>query len=119
MRMPAAWKNSAISRESGLHLREHELVGDLVLDSEPRGHGPLGLLEPGDLLAHLHGPVEYLPLDRGAALGPGHRARVDLLEDAGHAADEVGSRLGQILPELVDVLGEGRAEPAVDADEGL
>src|SRR3989304_5394641 len=126
MRMPAAWKNSAISRDSGAPpetakrslppsaaciLENSSFSAILYLTASAAGTGRPALPAP-------RRRVEDLPLDRGAALGRGPRSRVDLLEDAGHAADEVRLGLGQGLPELVDVLGAGRAKAAVHPHEG-
>src|SRR5216684_1137937 len=99
--------------QSRVHLREHELVGDRVLHAQPGRHGSSGLLEARDLLAHADGPPEDLPLEGRASVGLGESARVDLLEHARDAADEVRASLGQVLAQLVDALREGRAEPAV------
>ena len=133
--MPAAWKNSAISLDSGAPpetakrsrppraaciFENTSLSAMRCLKASPAGTGWLRLLELRHLAPDAHRPVEDLALEPASpASRPGEDARVDLLEHARHAADEVRAHLGQVLAELVDALGEGGGEPAVHADERL
>src|SRR4026209_912040 len=97
--MPAAWKNSAISFESGAppdtakrrrppsaacSFENTSLWASRCLKARPGGAARPGRprrLRRRDLASHPPRPVEDLPLDRRAGLRPGEVARVDLLED--------------------------------------
>ncbi len=105
--------------EGLVQLAEHERVGDAVLEAEHGRDRTARLLELRHLPTHPDRPVEDLALDRRARLRLGEDARIDLLEHAGHAADEVRLHLGQVLAELVDALGERGGEAPVHADERL
>src|SRR5215475_6184957 len=61
-----------------------------VLEGQAGRHRPPGLLELRRLAPAPHRPVEDLPLDRRARLRLGDDPRVDLLEHARDAADEMG-----------------------------
>ncbi len=105
--------------EPRVELREDELVGDLPPELEPEGHGLAALLVAAHLASHRERPLEDLPLRRRARLRRGEDARVDLLEDARHAADEVRAHLGEVVAQLVEVLGERGREAVGHAQERL
>src|SRR5689334_2801342 len=74
---------------------------------------------PAHLSPDADGPVKDFLLRWRPGLDPRKNLGVDLLEHARHAADEVRPHFFQILAHLVEILGEGRAQPTVYADVRL
>ncbi len=105
--------------ESLVELGEHERVREPVLEPEEGRDRLARLLQTRHAATHSDRPVEDLPLERRARFRPREHSRVDLLEHAGHAADEVRLHLGQVLPQLVDALRERGGESPVHPDERL
>ena len=102
-----------------MQLAEHELVRERALEPQSGGQRLAALLVSAHLPAHADRPVEDRLLGRRAGLDAGQDLRVDLLEHTRHAADEVRAHFFEVVADLVEVLGEGRAEPAIDAEERL
>ena len=66
-----------------------------------------------DLFSDGDGALEKLLLRRGSRVDLVQDARVDLLVDAQHGAEDVGIHLSEVVAQLVDRLGEGDGGAAV------
>ena len=118
-RRPARDRPLQAATERRVQLAENELMRERALEAQRGGQRLAALLVPAHLAADAQRPVEDLLLRGRSRLHARENLRVDLLEDARHAADEVRPHLAEIVADLVEVLGERRAEAAVDTDERL
>src|SRR5262249_24372886 len=105
--------------ERGVQFAEDELVRDGPSDTEARGQRLAGLLVAAHFAADADGPVNDFTFRRGARLDTGEDLRVHLLEHAWHAANEVRPHFLEVVTDLVEVFGERRAQPTIDAEERL
>ena len=96
--------------------REHQPVGDGVLQARHDGDGAPLLLAPAARAADRDRPVEEGPLERRRRLASRQHAGVDLLVDARHRGHEVRARRGHVLRQRVDAAGEGGGRPRRDAE---
>ena len=132
--MPAAWKNSAISLDSGAPpdtakrsrppraariFEKTSLSASRCWKASADGTGWRACTSFETFLPTPTAQKKIFFLSPFSAFGPGENPRVHLLEYPRHAADEVGLDLGEVLPEPVDVLGERRGEAPIDPREGL